>query len=340
MEQHLKLSRPVLEKDSISRLLHFVASYLLFVSGVSSATCPDSLVGKATIAANDSGIVNGGLEWYAYFGEYSIQDTDSLVLEFTTIPFLSAHSFHGMQVGLDGQPGAATFFSMGFLKGVAADSLPYDSVNWNSIKVVLDYVTETYSVNVNGLQAGPYPMLDSTTYAVQAVRINYRVSESTDEKVGWFDNFSLIDYSNGISTIVFEEDFSDTTTLFQLLDSTNFALAPIGANLPPNCEVTAINSDQPVGLKNFTISQNYPNPFNPSTTIHFNLSKNSLTVLKIYDLQGRLVRTLMNSVLNSGEHQVVWDGHSADGLHVASGIYLYNIRAGNYSASRKMLLAR
>jgi hypothetical protein len=90
----------------------------------------------------------------------------------------------------------------------------------------------------------------------------------------------------------------------------------------------------------FALSQNYPNPFNPITTIEFQLPRNSHVNLKIYDIQGRPVRTLLKREMEAGSHQVVWDGKDEAGNAAASGVYLYHFQAGSFVQTRKMLLVR
>jgi hypothetical protein len=90
----------------------------------------------------------------------------------------------------------------------------------------------------------------------------------------------------------------------------------------------------------FKLHQNYPNPFNPSTTIEFQLPARTAVSLKIYDIQGRLVKTLVKQEMEAGNHQVVWDGKDEAGNAAASGVYLYHFRAGNFGDTGKMVLMR
>jgi len=83
------------------------------------------------------------------------------------------------------------------------------------------------------------------------------------------------------------------------------------------------------------LNQNSPNPFNPSTVISFNLPKADFVTIKIFDMLGREVTTLINKQLNSGAHSVVWN---ANGL--TSGAYFYKIQAGSFSEIKKMLLVK
>jgi len=97
-------------------------------------------------------------------------------------------------------------------------------------------------------------------------------------------------------------------------------------------------SVQPISTevpKGFSLSQNYPNPFNPSTNIKFEISKNSNVSLKIYDMLGKEVATLVNENLGAGTYNSVWN---ASGF--SSGIYFYKIKAGSYTEVRKMILVK
>jgi len=96
--------------------------------------------------------------------------------------------------------------------------------------------------------------------------------------------------------------------------------------------------------KSFHLSQNYPNPFNPSTTILFDIpgtvgAKQAVS-LAIYDLRGRRIRTLINSELEPGSHKLHWDGRSDRGERVASGVYLYTLKAGDKRFIRKMTMLK
>jgi spore coat protein A len=92
--------------------------------------------------------------------------------------------------------------------------------------------------------------------------------------------------------------------------------------------------------KEYVLNQNYPNPFNASTKITFRISQPEAVEIKIFDIKGREVCSLLNSLLNAGKHSVIWDGKNNFGAIVASGIYIYQLRAGSYRRSRRMNLIR
>lgn len=86
--------------------------------------------------------------------------------------------------------------------------------------------------------------------------------------------------------------------------------------------------------------RSYPNPFNPNTTIQYSLLETGRVRLSIYDVTGRLVRTLVDGVRNAGDQRVLWDGKDDRGSPVGSGVYVYQLEAGRTSLTRKMSLLR
>jgi hypothetical protein len=96
-------------------------------------------------------------------------------------------------------------------------------------------------------------------------------------------------------------------------------------------------ADRPV---DFELFANYPNPFNPSTTIRFGLPESGAVSLTIYDVNGRLVRTLVSSDCAAGMHEMTWNARDDAGRVVASGVYVYRLTAGADVAVRRMVLVR
>ena len=85
----------------------------------------------------------------------------------------------------------------------------------------------------------------------------------------------------------------------------------------------------------YTLFQNYPNPFNPSTTIKYKIPNESRVIIKIFNVIGREVATILNATQNAGSHQVEWNAKS-----FSSGIYFYRIQAGNFTSTKEMLLIK
>jgi hypothetical protein len=99
--------------------------------------------------------------------------------------------------------------------------------------------------------------------------------------------------------------------------------------------VTSVESDGREGPAEFSLEQNYPNPFNPSTRIAFSVQGSGFTSLKVFDLLGREVATLVNENLTAGSYRVKFD---ASGL--ASGVFFYRLVAGGQALTRKMVVAK
>jgi len=106
-------------------------------------------------------------------------------------------------------------------------------------------------------------------------------------------------------------------------------------------EVISVETPRSVEIPDkFELYQNYPNPFNPSTSITFDLPKDEFVTLKIYNVIGQEVRTLVNEFRNAGRYTVVWDGKDNFGKVVPSGIYFYRMTAGSFNKTMKMVLAK
>jgi hypothetical protein len=93
----------------------------------------------------------------------------------------------------------------------------------------------------------------------------------------------------------------------------------------------------------FSLSNNYPNPFNPITRIRYTLHGRQTpfrTTLKIYNIRGQLVRTLVDEPKEAGTYEVSWDGRGDNGNEVASGVYLYKLQAGDFNQTKKMVLMK
>jgi hypothetical protein len=91
---------------------------------------------------------------------------------------------------------------------------------------------------------------------------------------------------------------------------------------------------------NFVLEQNFPNPFNPDTEIKFFVPQRAPVKITLVDPLGRLVRVLIDGVVEAGEHRTRWNGKDENAIAVASGIYFVKMRSENFLAVRKLLLVR
>ena len=106
-----------------------------------------------------------------------------------------------------------------------------------------------------------------------------------------------------------------------------------------NIKVEIIYGEAPLPY-DYELFQNYPNPFNPSTSVMFTVPKNGLVTIKVYDMLGQEVATLVNEVVDRGVYTVNWDGKNEQGAYVSSGNYIYRMVAGDFVKSRKMMLIK
>jgi DNA-binding beta-propeller fold protein YncE len=90
----------------------------------------------------------------------------------------------------------------------------------------------------------------------------------------------------------------------------------------------------------FELNQNRPNPFRKATDIRYQLPKQGKVSLNIYNINGQLVKTLVNQTQDAGLYLVKWDGRDLNNKIVASGVYVYRLQAGNLSDTRKIVLVK
>ena len=129
---------------------------------------------------------------------------------------------------------------------------------------------------------------------------------------------------------VFQTDYKDTLYLTNNSHTPLIKMALLG-----NGVLTAIARDKSDIPKSFEVSQNYPNPFNPSTIINYQLPVNSSVTLKIYDLLGRGIATLIDGKQDAGYYNTTFNGPN-----LPSGVYIYRLQAGSFSNTKKLLLLK
>ena len=117
--------------------------------------------------------------------------------------------------------------------------------------------------------------------------------------------------------------------------------APLTVETPPDLTQPTSVADRGDNLPDrFSLAQNYPNPFNPETNIQYRVAQTSQVEIKIYNLMGQLVRTLVDKQQPSGNYSIQWSGHNDAGRLVSSGVYFVKMKAGEFTKIRKMAFVK
>ncbi|RKX20208.1 MAG: hypothetical protein DRP35_06445, partial [Candidatus Zixiibacteriota bacterium] len=195
--------------------------------------------------------------------------------------------------------------------GTSADNNQWISED-NNIKIIKANITgddESINSNIPGLENINFQ--DLTDDEIQDLRdkgLNVEITETEDGTKVVKITYSSTD--DGLETV--QEDSNDE-------------------------DVAKEMKDLPDG---YSLSQNYPNPFNPSTSIDYSIAKSEHVSIDIININGQIVRSLVDKVMPGGNHTIEWDGNSDDGQKVASGVYLYRLVAGDNKLVKKMTLMK
>ena len=128
------------------------------------------------------------------------------------------------------------------------------------------------------------------------------------------------------------------TNVNDLLISGNYLFASThskGVFRRPLSEIASLNNEIFYVQEKYSLSQNYPNPFNPVTSIKFDIPKTSNILLKVFDITGKEISTLINEKLQPGTYETQWNASE-----FPSGVYFYRLEAGNYRETKKMILIK
>ncbi len=138
----------------------------------------------------------------------------------------------------------------------------------------------------------------------------------------------VVEYQNAFYTLI-------TLTVWE--DSINGKLALFGMPREDFLVTANIKSESKLDVLDFALFQNYPNPFNSSTKIKYSIKESGIVTLKVYDLLGREITTLVNEPKQPGEYEVEFD---ADKYNLTSGVYIYQLKSGSFIQSRKFVLMK
>ena len=155
---------------------------------------------------------------------------------------------------------------------------------------------------------------------------------------GTDSNGVYLSTNNGLSWTQKNQGFGFAPRVYSLLIANNYIFAGTYYKSAWRRSLAEIIEIQNISTKipsSFSLSQNYPNPFNPTTNIKFDIAKNGFASIKIYDILGKEVATLVNENLKSGTYEVTFDGSD-----LSSGTYFYQLRVSDFVETKRMVLIK
>ncbi len=165
------------------------------------------------------------------------------------------------------------------------------------------------------------------------------VGTDTTDADGFMGPLQLIEYVQSGENRSFETPHEVRVHLSKAVVSLSYQAQSQAVKRLVVDQTTSATTDPELPSR-FALSQNYPNPFNPATTVAFDLPEDSHVVIKIFNILGTEIRTVVAAPYQAGRHRVAWDGRNGIGAPVASGVYLYRIDAGSFTHVKKMMLLR
>lgn len=202
----------------------------------------------------------------------------------------------------------------------------------DSTKVIVGGAEFIVMVNSDTISPYYFDMPVSVSLPYKRGLLNKLGLNPEDITIAFYSDTAGIDTS-GIANVVI-----DSSRNRIIADVAHFStLVLYGETQPTGIDEPDLISQIP---DKFILEQNYPNPFNPETRIVYQIPRGTKVTVKIYNILGKEIRTLVNKSQSLGRHEVVWDGTNNFGHPVSSGIYIYQLRAENFVAAKRMILIR
>lgn len=295
----------------------------------------------------------GGYFWISYYDKYSCRHPEMGAISFQNVVRQSYaktyyHDYHGWR---DTRANCTEVFNSfttttaGFLKAVNFYTAK-DSVNY-TVSVFHNYtdgqLTNNLSTRSGYIENKGLHTVDLSYPIYLAQNTSFYLYLYLSDGGQPFDRTSDVPVLLGSESrvIVKSKSYPGQSYLksgtnwidFYTIDSTgNFCIKGLFVDDTTTTGTQNTGSEIP---ENYSLSQNYPNPFNPSTTITFAIPENDFVTLRIYDVLGREVKTLISRVMNAGTHKITFDASK-----LSSGMYYYKITTNNFTDTKKMILIR
>jgi subtilisin-like proprotein convertase family protein len=253
----------------------------------------------------------------------TFDDEASTLITAGTPPFTGSFIPEGSLASFDGENAIGTWIIRVY-DGAGGD---VGVLNWACLTFEYDYIL---AVELLG---------DLTATARdRAVTLNWSTaSEVNNERFDILRAGRVVGTKAGAGTSSDRHDYSWTEERLDNGVTYTYTLVAVDVNGTRSelATISATPSFNAATVTDYALHQNFPNPFNPVTSIAFDLIENGFVSLKVYNLMGQEVASLVGTEMNAGRHIVNFDAS-----RLGSGVYLYTIEAGNFSASKKMLLMK
>ncbi|WP_304130179.1 T9SS type A sorting domain-containing protein [Ignavibacterium album] len=265
----------------------------------------------------------------------------------TDIPLDTAFNIRGTFIGIDTLPGAKNLTPASMTHYMSSHPIQGDMATVQEVRNL-----QTGGLTTHGLPINPCNWQFGVVNGVDcnSVNPNFLYSGDPISNIGWINNFAS-DQRSMLSVGPFDLDIDETKII---------VIAYIGGrgNSPKNSVAAGkLNAEQilqayennfPVIVSvdnkfselptEFELNQNYPNPFNPNTSIQFAIGSRQFVTLKVYDILGNEVATLVNEYREAGRYKVEFNVGQT--ISLSSGVYIYKLTAGSFISSKKMLLIK
>uniref|UniRef100_A0A832G7R6 T9SS type A sorting domain-containing protein n=1 Tax=Ignavibacterium album TaxID=591197 RepID=A0A832G7R6_9BACT len=328
----------------------------------SNSLIPDNYVFKITVDLINRywiGIPNYGIATY-YNGSWTLFHDQNSFQGIGDFNFIEVDSSNKIWVGTD-------FFGLyyydgnNWIKAISGQfsggpsqlftSLSVDSENRKWVTINLQGGGSKIAASLTDTSFVYY---DSTNWGFQFTLFSYNGVVIDQNNIKYFgttnglliyndENWQFIDSSNSpVPSNWFKEGLSDSrNNKIYILSSfqpyQNYGLIFYNQD---SVIVTSAEHNS-LTINNFYLSQNYPNPFNPITKIKFSIPKSELVQIRVYDILGKEVKTLLNEYKQAGTYEIEFStGSFGDASNLSSGVYFYRMISGSYSETKKMILLR
>jgi hypothetical protein len=200
------------------------------------------------------------------------------------------------------------------------------------------YLSTNNGISWTAVNTGlPYPYISALAMSPDGTGGTNIFAGNYTNATGTLQSGVFLSTNNGLNWSEVNTGLPRTTYIYSLITSKTNLIAGTSDGLwrRPLSEITSVEQSSYRLPERFSLSQNYPNPFNPSTTIEYQIPKQSYVTLRIFDLLGREVATLVNEKREAGSYRVQFDGAG-----LSSGVYFYQLRGGEFVQTKKLILQK